>query len=184
MKSMTLLCMGDSLTFGYEIEPSKRWTGLLEKALPINVLNYGINGDTTTGMLSRFLQAHEIVKPTHTLIFGGTNDLWFGLNDAYIISNIYAMCKQAIYLKSIPVVGIPTPSYNLHELNFAGDNYSECIRRFQQILINHCLDKDLNFIDFSEVMGQDCFMEDGIHYNETGHKVMMNHVEQKLMGFL
>ena len=79
MDAIKLLCIGDSLTYGYETEPLKRWTSLLEQNLGVEVFNYGINGDTTTGMLSRFMDAHKSVKPTHTLIFGGTNDLWFGI---------------------------------------------------------------------------------------------------------
>lgn len=184
MNSIKLLCIGDSLTYGYETEPSKRWTNLLEESLKIKVFNYGINGDTTTGMLSRFMDAHKTINPTHTLIFGGTNDLWFGLKDEFIVSNIYAMCKQAIYLNSIPIVGIPTPSYNLNELNFVGEDYAECLRSFQQILINHCLNKVTHYIHFSKNMMQDCFMEDGIHYNEYGHKEMMKHAKEKLISVL
>ncbi|GGK16845.1 arylesterase [Yeosuana aromativorans] len=180
MNTTKLLCIGDSLTYGYEMEPSKRWTNLLEKSLDIKVFNYGINGDTASGMLSRFMNKLIEVKPTHTLIFGGTNDLWFGLKDEHIISNIYAMTKQAVYANSIPIIGIPTPSFNLNELNFVGEDYSECIRSFQQILINHCINKDTHYIHFSKSMTQDCFMDDGIHYNAHGHQVMASLVQDKL----
>ena len=182
MNSIKLLCIGDSLTFGYEMAESKRWTNLLEKSLGVKVFNYGINGDTTSGMLSRFWDAHKTVNPTHTVIFGGTNDLWFGLKDEFIISNIYAMSKQAVYANSIPIIGIPTPSFNLNELNFVGEDYAECIRSFQQILMSHCLEKDLNYINFSKNMTQDCFMSDGIHYNEKGHETIMKNVHEKLSG--
>lgn len=184
MNTIRLLCIGDSLTFGYEMETSKRWTNLLENELNIKVFNYGINGDTTTGMLARFMNALNIVKPTHTLILAGTNDLWFGLKDEFIISNIYTMTKQAAYANSIPIIGIPTPSYNLNELNFVGEDYSECIRSFQQILINHCLDKNFHYINFSKDMTQGCFMDDGIHFNENGHKIIMKLVQDKLNSLI
>lgn len=184
MKTMKLLCMGDSLTYGYEMEPSKRWINLLEKRLGIEVFNYGINGDTTSGMLGRFMSALTEVKPTHTLIFGGTNDLWFGLKDEFIISNIYAMTKQAMYANSLPIIGIPTPSFNLNEHNFIGKDYSECIRSFQQILINHCKNKENHYVDFSKNMDRDCFMDDGIHYNEYGHQVMVGLVQDKLENLM
>jgi len=184
MNSIKLLCIGDSLTFGYETETTKRWTDMLEKELKIKVYNYGINGDTTTGMLGRLMIALNEFKPTHTLIFGGTNDLWFGLKDEFIVSNLYAMCKQAKYANSIPIIGVPTPSYNINELNFAGKDYAECIRSFQTILLNHCLETNTECINFSKNMMEDCFMEDGIHYNEKGHVVMMNSVKEKMNSFM
>ena len=42
MNPMKLLCIGDSLTFGYETEFSKKWTSLLEKELNLEVINFGI----------------------------------------------------------------------------------------------------------------------------------------------
>lgn len=184
MDKMKLLCIGDSLTFGYEMEISKRWTNLLEESLKIEVFNYGINGDTTSGMLSRLMNALSDVKPTHTLIFGGTNDLWFGLKSEFIISNIYAMTKQAIFAKSIPVIGVPTPSFDLAELNFVGENYSERLRGFNQTLIKHCLNKDNHYIDFTKYMTEEHFMDDGIHYNEKGHNELMNCVQIKLNSLI
>jgi len=176
---MKLLCIGDSLTFGYETDISKKWTRLLEKELNIEVINFGINGDTTSGMLSRFISAITQFKPTHCLIFGGTNDLWFGLNDEVIISNVYAMCKQAIYFNVMPLVGIPTPCYNHNELNVIGENYSERIKKFQEVLIQFCSTKEIKYINFNEGINNDYFMDDGMHYNEKGHVFMMNHVRDK-----
>lgn len=177
---MKLLCIGDSLTFGYETDISNKWTSLLELELDIKVINLGINGDTTSGMLSRFISAIKEFEPTHCLIFGGTNDLWFGLKDEFILSNIYAMCKQAIYTGIIPIVGIPTPCFNLNEKNLTGENYSKCIIRFQKALMVFCLNKDINYVDFNNGITRSCFMEDGIHYNEKGHIYLMNLMSEKL----
>ncbi|MFH6769570.1 GDSL-type esterase/lipase family protein [Gaetbulibacter aquiaggeris] len=179
---MKLLCIGDSLTFGYETAVSKKWTSLLEIELNIDVINFGINGDTTSGMLSRFMAAIREFKPTHCLIFGGTNDLWFGLNDEFIISNVYAMCKQASYFNVMPLVGIPTPCYNHNELNVIGENYSERIKKFQELLIQFCSTKEIKCINFNEGIDKDFFMEDGMHYNEKGHVFMMNLVREKWHG--
>ena len=66
------------------------------------------------------------------------------------------------------------------ELNFVGEDYAECIRSFQQILIKHCLDKELNYIHFSKKLSPECFMEDGIHFNEIGHKIMADLIKDKL----
>ena len=86
MSEIKIACIGDSITFGYEIEETQKWTTLLSEELNVEVVNCGINGDTTAGMLSRFDAILDLHKPTHVIITGGTNDLWFGLKDELIIN--------------------------------------------------------------------------------------------------
>ena len=47
-----ILCHGDSLTEGTDIEAAYRWPSLLQNALGPEVINTGIGGDTTAGQLS------------------------------------------------------------------------------------------------------------------------------------
>lgn len=179
---MKLLCIGDSITFGYELEVDKRWTSLLANELGIDVINSGINGDTTAGMLARFNEAILSHKPTHTIILGGTNDLWFGLKDEVIIANIYVMCKQAVYNNILPIVGIPTPCFNLNELNFVREDYAECIRSFRNILIDFCNYKELRYIDFGTNLESIHFMHDGVHPNSEGNQVMKENLKNYLIN--
>ena len=181
---MKLLCLGDSLTEGYEISPSKVWTTLLQQELNVNIINCGISGDTTTGMLSRCERLLLKHQPTHIIIFGGTNDLWFGLKDEFILSNIHAMRRQARYHEAIPIVGIPTPSVNLNELNIIQENYSECIRSFRNNLIKYCKEESQQFIDFGLNMKLEHFLNDGIHPNDKGHKVMVDTVKYEISKFI
>lgn len=50
---MKLICIGDSLTFGYGVHLSQRWTRLCAQETGWELVNEGINGDTTGGMLAR-----------------------------------------------------------------------------------------------------------------------------------
>ena len=178
---MKLLCLGDSLTEGYDIDLSKRWTELLEQDMSIEIINCGISGDTTTGMLAR---CHALLlehQPSHMLILGGTNDLYFGLKDELIIANIHAMTRQARFLGIEFLIGIPTPSMNLAELNFVHENYSECIRSFCRALIRYCEAEETQYVDFSSGMQFDHFLADGIHPNEKGQEVMAATVKSVLM---
>jgi len=181
---MKLLCLGDSLTEGYEIDKSVRWTDLLANKLEIEIFNCGISGDTTAGMLARCTQLLEQYNPTHLLIFGGTNDLFFGLNDELILSNIHAMTRQARYLEVESLIGIPTLSMNLSELNLVEENYSECIRSFRNTLIKYCKKEERLFIDFAINMKHIHFLEDGIHPNELGQDVMMHNVMKSITELL
>ncbi|HBD30306.1 MAG TPA: hypothetical protein DC027_01470 [Oscillibacter sp.] len=52
-KNTKLICIGDSLTFGYGVHLSQRWTRLCAQETGWELVNEGINGDTTGGMLAR-----------------------------------------------------------------------------------------------------------------------------------
>ena len=75
----TLICIGDSLTEGADIPAGHSWPELVGNALNMDVINGGIGGDTTTGMLARFHPEVVARKPALVFILGGTNDLWWGL---------------------------------------------------------------------------------------------------------
>ena len=76
----TIVCHGDSLTEGAEVEQSDTWPALAEKELNIRLVNSGISGDTTGGLLSRFY--HDVIqyRPDILIIMAGTNDLWWDLS--------------------------------------------------------------------------------------------------------
>lgn len=48
--------LGDSLTFGYGVKPKDNWVHKLSEYLKLNILNKGVNGNTTTDMLFRFYE--------------------------------------------------------------------------------------------------------------------------------
>lgn len=181
MNIQKLVCMGDSLTEGYEIDKTKRWSDLLSKRLGIEVVNCGISGDTTTGMLSRFY--HQVIAnhPSHVIILGGTNDLWLHSTPQQIIANIHAMVRQAKYNDIVPIIGIPTPVYTPEDYSvdtyFVNDfNLSEAMREFQQILKAYVKEDEKLWIDFSDGIHEGLMLDDGVHPNEAGQEVMMETV--------
>ncbi|NNL33365.1 MAG: hypothetical protein HKO80_09190 [Flavobacteriaceae bacterium] len=179
---MKLLCLGDSLTQGYEIPENLRWTDLLSKELGIEVINCGISGDTTAGMLSRCMGALIEHEPTHLIVLGGTNDLWFGLNDEQILANIHAIYRQAKYHNVECIIAIPPPVIQLNELNLVHENYSECIRSFQSALMQYAKDDECPYIKFSKELKSDHYLEDGVHINEKGQVIMMKKIAEKLVS--
>ena len=176
-----LLCLGDSLTKGYEVSNEDRWTNLLAQEVDAQIINAGINGDTTSGMLARCERLLIEHKPSRLLIIGGTNDLWFGLKDELIVSNLYAIAKQAMYHEVEPLVGIPTPCFNLNELNFNQENYSECIRSFRNLLIRYCEFKEIKHVDLAHGMNQEHMLTDGLHPNKSGHSLICSNLKEWLI---
>lgn len=184
-----LVCIGDSLTEGYGIRQAYRWSNLLSKELNIEIINSGISGDTTGGMLARFHNMVIAHKPTHVIIMGGTNDLWFNLSDEQIISNILAMTRYARYNDIISIIGIPTPYYhkNLVSSNSTfldPKSQSERIEAYKKKLMDFTIEDELSFINFSINMTSDLFLEDGLHPNEMGHEVMKENAKDILIKIL
>jgi lysophospholipase L1-like esterase len=81
-KSVTVVHMGDSITFGQYLNPAHRWTALVEERLhalfgdevEVRAFNRGISGETTRMGLERFPRDVQELRPD-------VMTLQFGLND-------------------------------------------------------------------------------------------------------
>ena len=108
---MKIICMGDSITFGLGLEAdlSQRWTALVEEKMGVQMINRGISGDTTGGMLARCQTEVFPEQPDYLLILGGINDICLAGQYRIPCMNIAAMVKQAD-AKGVPVImGLPLP---------------------------------------------------------------------------
>ena len=76
---MRIVCLGDSFTQGFGVEEQECWVSLLNREMPWEFVNKGVNGDTTTGLLARFHRDVVEEKPRYVFLDGGFNDfrLWF-----------------------------------------------------------------------------------------------------------
>jgi len=183
MNDIKIVCIGDSLTEGYNIEQSYRWSNLLASELNVDIINCGIGGDSTSGILARF--KYDVIdnNPTHVLIMGGTNDVWYGVDTALIINNIHTMSRHAKHHNIVPIIGIPTPFYGMDN-RLDGENYSDTLEDFKNQLRAFCLADEKHYIDFSLHMTKTMFLEDGLHPNEEGHRIMKENVKEGLKNIL
>lgn len=187
MNSIKLLCIGDSLTEGYGIDQSDRWSNQLRKELDIEVFNEGISGDTTAGILSRFIPAILSHRPTHAFIMGGTNDLSFDLPTNLIVSNLKAMLRQARFYGVECILGIPTPYFRTSE-NDADDvfissmDFAQRLKDFQKDLRDFAEHDNTAFVDFSTGMDTTQFLADGIHPNAAGNLEMSRRLREVIEG--
>jgi lysophospholipase L1-like esterase len=81
LRALTIVHMGDSITYGQYLDPSLRWTTLVEQGLrdafpdnDIRAFNRGISGETTRMGLERFPRDVQDLAPQ-------VMTLQFGLND-------------------------------------------------------------------------------------------------------
>lgn len=181
-----LVCHGDSLTEASDLEDPAIWPTLVEGRLKIKLLNSGIGGDTTAGLLSRFY--HDVIRhrPDHVLIMGGTNDLWWDLEIKMILANIFSMTCQAEHHDIVPLVGLPLPIVveKACEQEFAApeggyDHFTEKLAFLAKTLARAAKQNDIVCLDFyhpfcdksGNAIGR-YFMDDGLHPNKEGHRRM------------
>ena len=182
----TIVCHGDSLTEGADVGQNHTWPALAEKELNIRIVNSGISGDTTGGLLSRFY--HDVLqhRPDMVIIMAGTNDLWWDLSINVILANIFSMACQAQHHHIVPVIGQPLPVYidaaqQQNMLEPIG-GFKKCVEKMSELVkaLGDIAEKsEVARIDFyhpffdqqGNVAGK-YFFEDGLHPNKDGHRRM------------
>lgn len=186
-----IVCLGDSLTEGFDLDEKQRWTSLLNEKFSTEFINKGISGDTTAGMLARFQSMVVDSKPEYVIIFGGTNDVSLGIKKNIILGNLLAMIKIALYYGITPILGIPTSTYceeknntRNKELYLPSKKMDKRIKKLQKFILEFAIDRDLQFINFSKYLNSSDYTEDGIHHNANGHQKMMKNVEEALNKLL
>lgn len=180
---MKIVCLGDSLTYGYGVRRSKTWTKLSEDKLGIEIINEGISGDTTNGMISRIYNAVYSKSPEAVLIMGGVNDMIVGADLGIIKSNIMAMTHQSLAKYIDPIIGIPTKIHvenvRLDWAEFADFNkVSQQLEEYNQWIKKFCKTFKVKYIDFYTEFEnkagdkiKDIYV-DGLHFNEQGNEIM------------
>ena len=69
---MNIVCIGDSLTKGYGVNPSKCWVSMLQDSLNVPTVNKKRKLlDTSSGILSRF--SRDVKKRRY---FKSNNNVW------------------------------------------------------------------------------------------------------------
>ena len=184
---MDLICIGDSLTFGYGVRRAQRWTALAEEETGWMLHNYGVCGDTTGGMLVRlrelFKQLPGRADERRFLLMGGGNDVFFSGTSANARANMAAMAHQLFAAGEAPIIAVGP--------DLAGgeypDNWSALVdfrqaekemRGYNAWLENFCdafgvrmLDFRRDFLDSAGKPRHELYL-DGLHPNAEGHRVM------------
>lgn len=165
----TPLVIGDSRIQGIDFYPR------------VNVVNYGITGDTSAGMLNRL---KKYAKPTGPVFLaGGVNDIGFGSQyDRAIVENYEKMFAEAPRGVQIFVMGI----FPVIERDWPG--YGSRIKTINKKLRKSCQRRrGCEYVDlWSELanpMGSarpEYMAKDGIHLNEAGATVVVNAVAKAL----
>ena len=56
MSMLDMVCLGDSIVYGYGVDYRNAWPYLASERLGLSIMNKGENGDTSAGMNARFME--------------------------------------------------------------------------------------------------------------------------------
>jgi lysophospholipase L1-like esterase len=163
----SIVCFGDSLTFGTGADKQNSYPGQLSKMLDIPVINKGVPGDTTARALERM---DEVLKfnPKVVIITLGGNDLKNGVAKEQVFGNLELMIKRFQQAGAAVVLGgIDIPFWG----RGFGDAYEELARSTGSILVPNV---------YEGILGQRELMSDPIHPNGAGYTVMAKRFNQVL----
>ena len=168
----TVVALGDSLTYGYGATPQTSYPAILAELTGWQIINAGVNGDTSADVLAR--SAAIIAQNPDLVLLGvGGNDVLSRTEPLTTKANISATIAT-IKAANIPVVLIAEPHFSSSALfGRASDNpiYKE-IATSEEI--------PLYSKGWSQVLSDDSLKSDQIHANAAGYR----HFAEGLYGYL
>lgn len=187
---MKIVALGDSLTFGYGVSPYKSWVELLKSEYKLNIINKGINGDTSVGLINRFYEDVICEKPDKLIITIGCNDLLMGKDVETVVDNIKFLVNDGINNNISVVLGITPPIVTHMAASYWEDgcDYDAVEKNLNvlvKILKDFCKTSKIEYVDFFNCIkkaftnySEKALYSDGIHPTELGHKLMFEEVKK------
>ena len=158
----TVVALGDSLTYGYGANPKTAYPTVLAELSKWNVVNAGVNGDTSADVLTRVNKITE-QNPDLVLLGVGGNDVLQRISPDTMRANIIATI-DTLQSNNIDVVLIAEPYFSTSALfGKVSDNpLYEDIAETEGI--------PLYSDGWSTVLSDDALKSDKIHANAAGYR--------------
>ena len=167
----TIVCFGDSLTFGTGAERGKDYPSQLSKLINMEVVNAGVPGDTTATALERI---DDIIgmNPRAVLVTLGGNDLKNRVQKEIAFKNLELIIHTIQdHGALVNLGGIDVPFWG----RGFGDAYKELSKKTGSVLIPNI---------FKDILGKSHLMSDSIHPNSAGYSIMAERFYKVLKPYL
>ncbi len=179
MEGLKIVCLGDSITYGWPWGPEISWTTMLARVIDAEVINQGIPGNTTSQMMERFDRAVLAHHPTHVIIMGGINDIVWQESFDRIVWNLRSMAEKAAEHDIKVVFGMPTA---------VDDDYLEKLtQRIRNWINTHADQHGIPVINFHQafynqegkILNQ-LLAADGAHPTQEGYQAMFAQIDTSI----
>ena len=166
-KNVNIVMLGDSLT------NRVAWNELLKYT---NIVNRGIDGDTTEGFLNR-LDTIIKLKPQMVFIMGGVNDMNYSIEVNDIFEN-YKKIIEAISNEGIKPVVQSTLYTQMIPFN-------KKVTQLNALLKAYCIKNKIDYIELNSVLSTDSFLNDefttdGLHLNSKAYLLWSKEIKNYL----
>ena len=175
---MDILCIGDSLTYGYNVPTEQNWLAVAAVTAGLTLANYGVCGETTAGMKDRLTVLLPTISENAIFLMGGTNDLLMRLTAISAWNNLQSMAmmirqagKQVLWgisplTTTASVIAGWQSAVQVEKTNAA-------IKELRGHILTGVMHRREICVDFYRLLqGQPRLYEDGIHPNSEGYAVM------------
>lgn len=174
-----IVCLGDSITYGFPFGSSASWVTMLAGVVEGEVINQGINGNTTGDMLSRFERSVLRYEPTHLVLMGGINDVVCGESLDRISWNIRSMVEKARQAGIKVILGLPTA------VDYPP--WEQLLVRLRDWMRAYAGELDLPIINFAAAfydeeghIKSELLLADGGHPDTTGYQAMFAQINPSI----
>lgn len=175
LSSDVIVAVGDSLTYGYGTTLDKSYPSVLSKKIGMTVINEGINGDTSIGVLNRIEDIIKNHNPRMIILGIGGNDMLRRTPREETIRNINKTIEIIKAANIIPIIlAEPEPSIfgaTVGSLSDA-DFYKEIASKQNVFIIENT---------FSKYLSNNDYKSDPIHLNEKGYALVAKDVRDFLV---
>jgi acyl-CoA thioesterase-1 len=167
-----IICFGDSITFGYGVDPGQAYPAILGKLLNLPVLNKGVDGDTTRDGLKRLQSDVLELQPRLVLIEFGGNDFLKKIPREVTLNNLSQMVEQAQAKGAMVAIVDISAGMIMRE-------YQPVFRRLAQA-------KGALFIPnvFAGIITNPSLKSDFLHPNAEGYKIIAQRIQRAISPYL
>lgn len=182
MAKIKLAAFGDSLTEGYGLPayssfPAQLERKLLEEGCHVEVMNFGMSGDTSADGLERLVDVIES-GPDAAYIEFGANDCFQLMDPEQTRINLSRMAE------AFQEAGIPVILLGFNPMNFTPQSYASAFRSvFPTVAEKFNIPCYPNLTDG---IGEnpEFYQPDGVHPNNEGVQIMVRRIFPPIKEFL
>ena len=194
------MALGDSLTAGFMSPVGASgsryypYTAVLEAlagrglgegcGFGVVVVNQGVNGDSTDGMLERFDRSVAPEEPDYVILWAGINDLYAGRSPEMVAGDLAELTDRVTRIGAAPILCAVTPVEGSPHIN-------ERIRALNALVREQCDEGGFIYVDlYSAASGPDQRLDprlsdDGVHLSQEGYRVVARTIyEEAVRGIL
>lgn len=168
-KTIEIIMYGDSIT------GRGNWKSLLENE---HLVNLGVDGDTTSGMIARLDSVLEI-KPNILLLMAGVNDLCMSIPLEEVFEN-YKKILESLKENCIKTIVQATLLTQMPAVN-------KKVKTFNEMLEKYCKEKSIEFVNLNEAFSneegllREDLTTDGLHLGQKAYKVWAYKIKKEYL---